>query len=135
MAVSTDAIALMPAPPTPTTWIRCGSDRSSTRVLLHELRNALGGVEVRVGSHRAGHRSQSGRVGEQRPDLTARLPEVKVPTLLVWGDADPISPPAVGRHLAKLLPHAELVVIAGGEHGLARDRAADVAPHVVRHLG
>lgn len=53
---------------------------------------------------------------QQRPDLTERLPDVRVPTLLVWGDADPISPPAVGHHFAKLLPHAE------------------VAPHVVRHL-
>lgn len=71
---------------------------------------------------------------EQRPDLSARLPEVRVPTLLVWGDADPISPPAVGRHLAARLPRAELVVIAGADHALARDWAADVAPHVVRHL-
>ena len=71
---------------------------------------------------------------EQRPDLTDRLPEVRLPTLLVWGDADPISPPAVGRHLAKLLPHAELVVLPGADHALARDRAADVAPHVARHL-
>jgi pimeloyl-ACP methyl ester carboxylesterase len=71
---------------------------------------------------------------EQRPDLTDRLPTVRAAALLVWGDADPISPPAVGREFAARLPHAELVVIAGGRHGLARDRADEVAPHVVRHL-
>ncbi|PYM23276.1 MAG: hypothetical protein DMD78_12230 [Candidatus Rokuibacteriota bacterium] len=71
---------------------------------------------------------------QQRPDLTDRLGDIRVPTLLIWGDADPISPPAVGHHLAKLLPHAELIVIPGGQHGLARDRAAEVAPHVARHL-
>ena len=71
---------------------------------------------------------------EQRPDLTSRLAEVGAPALLIWGDADPTSRPAVGAHLASLLPHAELVVIPGGTHALARDRAGDVAPHLVRHL-
>src|SRR5438445_6623746 len=69
----------------------------------------------------------------QRPDLTNRLAEVRAPALLIWGDADPISPPAVGAHLAWRLPHAELVVISGGTHALGRDRAGDVAPHVARH--
>jgi len=101
-----------------------------------------GGVDMRrlgAGDWRAEYARRFPRartwIIEQRPDLTDRLPDVRVPTLLVWGDADPISPPAVGRHLAKLLPHAELVVIPGGDHALARDRAADVAPHVLRHLG
>jgi len=71
---------------------------------------------------------------EQRPDLTGRLSGVRMPTLLVWGDTDPISPLAVGRHLADLLPRAELVVIPGGNHALARDRAREIAPHVLRHL-
>ena len=43
----------------------------------------------------------------------ARLPAVTAPTLLVWSDADPISPLGVGRRLAELLPRAELVVIPG----------------------
>ncbi len=71
---------------------------------------------------------------EQRPDLTDRLAEVCAPALLVWGDADPISPPAVGTFLAGALPRARLVVLPGGTHALARDRAADVAPHVRQHL-
>jgi pimeloyl-ACP methyl ester carboxylesterase len=71
---------------------------------------------------------------EQRPDLTGRLAEVRAPALLVWGDADTISPLAVGRRLASVLPRAELVVIPGGDHALARDRAAEVAPHVRRHF-
>ncbi|HET7342026.1 MAG TPA: alpha/beta fold hydrolase [Methylomirabilota bacterium] len=74
------------------------------------------------------------RIALERPDLTDRLADVHADTLLVWGEADRISPPAVGRELARLLPHAELVVISGGDHALARDRAAEVAPHVVRHL-
>ena len=71
---------------------------------------------------------------DARVDLTDRIRTITAPTLLVWGDADPISPVAVGEHLATLLPRAELVVIPGGGHAMARDRAADVAPHVARHL-
>jgi pimeloyl-ACP methyl ester carboxylesterase len=69
-----------------------------------------------------------------RADLSDQLPAVQCPTLLLWGDADPISPPAVGEHLVKILPSARLVVIAGGDHAFARDRADEVAPPVLRHL-
>jgi pimeloyl-ACP methyl ester carboxylesterase len=71
----------------------------------------------------------------ERPDLSARLVTVPAPTLLVWSDADPISPLGVGRRLAGLLPRAELVVLPVVGHLFARDQADLVAPHVLRHLG
>jgi pimeloyl-ACP methyl ester carboxylesterase len=71
---------------------------------------------------------------DQEDDLTAWLPEVRIPTLLLWGDADPISPVAVGERLAELLPEAELVVIPGGTHDLVLERATEILPHVERHL-
>jgi pimeloyl-ACP methyl ester carboxylesterase len=71
----------------------------------------------------------------ERPDLSARLPTVTAPTLLVWSAADPISPLGVGRRLAELLPRAELVVLPVAGHMFARDQADLVAPHVHRHLG
>ncbi len=67
---------------------------------------------------------------EDRTDLSDRLPSIQIPTLLIWGDRDPISPLPVGHHLAGVLPRADLVVIPGGEHMLGGDRAADVAPHI-----
>jgi pimeloyl-ACP methyl ester carboxylesterase len=67
-------------------------------------------------------------------DLTDRIPTITTPTLLLWGDADPISPVSFGKHLASLLPRAGLVVIPGGDHSFARDRADEVAPHIARHL-
>ena len=73
-------------------------------------------------------------IGDVRVDLSARLSTIAIPTLLLWGSADRISPVAVGGHLATLLPAARLVVIPGGDHGVARDRADLVAPHVARHL-
>jgi pimeloyl-ACP methyl ester carboxylesterase len=69
-----------------------------------------------------------------RVDLTEQLRRLHIPTLLMWSDADPISPVAVGEHLASLLPDARLVVVHGGDHMFARDRAAEVASHVERHL-
>ena len=57
-----------------------------------------------------------------------------VPTLLLWSDADAISPVTVGERLARLLPDASLVVVRGGDHMFARDRADEVAPHIERHL-
>lgn len=71
---------------------------------------------------------------DARDDLTHELPRIAVPTLLLWGDADPISPVAVGRRLAELLPHSELVVVPGGTHDLASERADYVLPHIERHL-
>lgn len=71
---------------------------------------------------------------DARDDLSSELPRIDVPTLLLWGDADPISPLAVGRRLAELLPRAELVVVPGGDHDLASQRADYVLPHIERHL-
>ncbi len=71
---------------------------------------------------------------DARDDISAMLRHVAVPTLLLWGDADEISPVAVGRRLAELLPNAELVVIAGGAHDLVSTHALEVLPHIERHL-
>jgi poly(3-hydroxyoctanoate) depolymerase len=71
---------------------------------------------------------------DARDDLTSRLQEISAPVLLLWGDADPISPVAVGRRLQELLPRAELVVIPGGTHDLVSERASDVLPHIERFL-
>ncbi|MGA0599506.1 alpha/beta fold hydrolase [Caulobacter sp. KR2-114] len=73
-------------------------------------------------------------ITEARPDFTDRLRGVTQPVLLLWGDADPISPVAVGEHLRGLLPNAALRVLPGGDHDLAQTRAAEIAPWVLAHL-
>lgn len=67
-------------------------------------------------------------------DLTPRLSALRIPTLLLWGDADPISPVQAGQRLACLLPRAQLHVFPGADHDLARTCASIVAPLVDRHL-
>jgi pimeloyl-ACP methyl ester carboxylesterase len=94
---------------------------------------ALGGIDWRP-TFRARNPSLPSWFEEERSDLSARLHEVKAPVLLLWGDADPISPVGVGRRLAQLLPDAELVVFEGGTHDLVFERADDVVPHIERHL-
>lgn len=71
---------------------------------------------------------------DARVDLSARLPQVQIPTLLLWGDADAISPVGVGERLAELLPRAKLVVFAAGTHDLVLERADEVAPQIEAHL-
>jgi pimeloyl-ACP methyl ester carboxylesterase len=71
---------------------------------------------------------------DERHDLTARIRGITIPVLLLWGDADPISPVAVGRRLAELFPNSRLVVFAGGTHDLVLERADEVVHHVERHL-
>lgn len=63
-------------------------------------------------------------------DLSAKLPTILIPTLLLWGDSDPISPVCVGERLAFLLPSAHLHVVEGGDHDLAETHASEIAPLV-----
>jgi pimeloyl-ACP methyl ester carboxylesterase len=69
-------------------------------------------------------------------NASAELPveRITAPTLLIWGDADPISPVAVGRHLERRMPDAKLHVVPGGDHSLASNRADVVARLIARHL-
>lgn len=69
-----------------------------------------------------------------RQDLGVRLAGIQAPALLLWGDADPISPVAVGQRLASRLPRSALHIVAGGAHDLASEFAAQVAPLIDAHL-
>lgn len=69
-----------------------------------------------------------------RDDLAPRLSALRIPTLLLWGDADPLSPVQVGEKLASLLPRSQLHVLRGGDHALACSMAPLVAPLIDRHL-
>jgi 2-hydroxy-6-oxonona-2,4-dienedioate hydrolase len=74
-------------------------------------------------------------ITESRSAPPLAVEKIAAPTLLLWGDADPISPAAVGRHLQSRIPDANLHIVAGGDHDLARTHAAEVAPLIARHLG
>ncbi|MFM0648686.1 alpha/beta fold hydrolase [Paraburkholderia bryophila] len=69
-----------------------------------------------------------------KSDLTPELRGISQPVLLLWGDADPFSPVAVGQRLFELLPDARLHVVSGGNHDLANVHAQQLAPMVDAHL-
>lgn len=49
-------------------------------------------------------------------DLTSILPQVVSPTLLVWGENDTETPVACARVMARLIPHAKLVILKHAGH-------------------
>ncbi len=51
-----------------------------------------------------------------RPDSTALLPTIRVPTLILVGDEDQITPPAVAENMGKAIAGSELSVIHGAGH-------------------
>ncbi len=53
-----------------------------------------------------------------RSDLKAILPNISVPTLIIWGTNDTYVPVADGTKAAQLIPGATLHIIEGGKHGL-----------------
>ncbi|MGY2896750.1 alpha/beta fold hydrolase [Deinococcus sp. UYEF24] len=76
----------------------------------------------------------AGWIADPVEDLSGQLQSIAAPTLLLWGDSDPISPVPVGEHLQTLLPNANLQVIAGGDHDLAHLHADLVAKLIRQHL-
>lgn len=51
-----------------------------------------------------------------RSDSSDLLPGIKVPTLVIVGSADPITPPAEARSMAESIPGAGLIVIENASH-------------------
>jgi len=71
---------------------------------------------------------------DYKEDLTEELKKINMPVMLLWGDADPISPVAVGQLLASLLPRAELHVIRDGDHDLGNTCSQTVTPLIDEYL-
>lgn len=51
-------------------------------------------------------------------DLTADLPKVDIPTLVIGGTADILTPPSEAKRIARLIPNARLELLEGGGHML-----------------
>lgn len=62
-----------------------------------------------------------------RPDSSAFLREIRVPTLVLVGEHDSISPPAEGRSMAEAVPGARLEIIPEAGHLTPMERPKAVA--------
>jgi pimeloyl-ACP methyl ester carboxylesterase len=58
-------------------------------------------------------------------DLRDLLPEIEVPTLLIWGELDARSPLRIARQFEQAIPRTELVVIPGAGHISNLERPED----------
>jgi pimeloyl-ACP methyl ester carboxylesterase len=56
-----------------------------------------------------------------------RLPDLRLPTLVITGDADRLVPPENSRVLADLIPGAKLVVLPGAGHCFRLERERETA--------
>jgi pimeloyl-ACP methyl ester carboxylesterase len=59
-------------------------------------------------------------------DLTEGLPKVHVPTLVIVGTADALTPPRDARRIAELVPEARLVEYPGSGHMLMYERTDEL---------
>lgn len=60
-------------------------------------------------------------------DLTAELPKLKAPLLILMPDSSPFVPARMGLELAEMVPGAELAVFPGVRHGLPFSHAVTCA--------
>ncbi|WP_181771364.1 alpha/beta fold hydrolase [Amycolatopsis pittospori] len=66
-------------------------------------------------------------------DRTAKLREVRVPTLVIHGESDPLINVSGGKATAEAIPGAELVLYPGMGHELPRQLWAPIAETIVAH--
>lgn len=67
--------------------------------------------------------------------LKKRLHRVKAPTLILWGDADNLIPPAYGPLFASKIEKSQLVTIAGAGHMLPLEKQDEFVREVTGFLG
>ncbi len=63
-----------------------------------------------------------------------RLGALRVPTLVVTGDADRLVPPENSRRLARLIPGAQLVELPGAGHGFPFERPDETVRVLTAHF-
>ncbi len=65
-------------------------------------------------------------------DTTGLLPNIEVPTLLLWGDDDRRSPMSIAAQFRDAIPNAELAVIANAGHVSNMEQPEEFNAHVRR---
>jgi pimeloyl-ACP methyl ester carboxylesterase len=62
------------------------------------------------------------------------LPELRCPVLIIAGDKDSFTPPAIAQRMAELIPNAELLMIPGGTHVAPLEHEELVALRIEKFL-
>lgn len=67
-------------------------------------------------------------------DLSFHLPFIKVPTVIIWGDKDEMTPIEDARLINEKIRNSKLVVITGAGHDLNRKQPEIVAQDVLNNI-
>lgn len=79
---------------------------------LNKIRNKVGSSDY----SQASETMKQTLVQTVNEDLRTLLPQIKAPTLLIWGENDTATPPADGVLMEKLIPGSGLVVLKNAGH-------------------
>jgi pimeloyl-ACP methyl ester carboxylesterase len=66
--------------------------------------------------------------------LLPRIPRVKAPTLVIWGDEDRLVPVGLGHRLAREIPNARLSIVERSGHAPNEEHAARTAKLLLDHF-
>lgn len=94
--------------------------RQFGRLLLNARKEPLSLIYLAVKSYfKFGLRRQARTLQFAIKDrIEEKLPQIRVPTLVIRGELDPIVPHRWAKEVADLLPDGKLCTIAGGTHGV-----------------
>ena len=65
-----------------------------------------------------------------KEDLTPILKEIKVPTLILWGEKDKLTPLWQGKMINKLIKDSKLIIHPQGTHSFHQDNPVEFANYV-----
>lgn len=51
-------------------------------------------------------------------DATSKLPKLKAPTLIIWGDSDKDAPLRIGKEMHRLIPNSKLEILKNTGHNI-----------------
>ena len=104
---------------------------------LYPVAVAIGPFLMRAPDH--GFVAQIAALRTVDPDVAELIREIRVPTLVLTGSQDILTPVADAEEIASRIPGAELVVIRGAAHGFMVENFRDfnhvVGEFVARHSG
>nr|WP_240795402.1 alpha/beta hydrolase [Aquibacillus halophilus] len=66
--------------------------------------------------------------------LPKQLQEIRVPTLLIWGEEDSVVPIRVGHKLVKDLPNAQLITYEKTGHLITEERPEPIFKNIMTHV-
>lgn len=69
-----------------------------------------------------------------RPDSTPTLATIRVPTLVIVGDQDTLTPPEVSRAMHQALPDSTLIIVPGSGHMLPVEKPQEFNHHLAAFL-